>query len=145
MKSRLVPALVAVLLACAACGGAASPEASDLARARSLWEAAGITSYRYTIDRVCFCPPVSKTVTVVDGAVTSVEVTPANSAFTTGWTMEELFDELDAILNRTDRGDVAVEYDAERGYPKSVTADPVLRATDDEFSYTVTDFEVLSG
>lgn len=142
MKRLIVLLVCSVLfIAC----GEPGPEVTALDDARTRWEAASIGSYRYTIARFCFCPLVTQTVTVANGEVVSVEAAPGSQGVGDGLTIEQLFDELDGILESPQRGELTADYDAARGFPAAVTADPYLAAIDDEFSYTITGFEVLSG
>jgi hypothetical protein len=141
---RLLVLVVALGVSVAACG-TPSPEVTALESAQTRWQAASIASYRYTIARFCFCPLVTQVVTVRNGEVVSVEAAPGSEGTRDGMTVDELFDELDQILGASQHGEVTADYDPDMGVPLTVSADPTVNAIDDEFSYTITDFVILTG
>jgi len=128
-------ALALVLLTLVA--GACSREERQLDAARRRWEAAGITTYTYTIVMSCFCPPLDAVVEVVDGRVVSVTPFFIGSITPEARTVEELLADLEQELASADRGDYTIEYDPELGYPVLVVADPIRQAIDDEYSYSI--------
>ncbi len=148
------------LVACAALAlffyGCADPEpiadiqaAVDDARVR--WGQAGITSYRFTIEWSCFCPPTHATVEVSNGEIGSiVSLTGGSAAAVLGLTIEGLFDEIESAAAGSDSeaghpGAVTAVFDSDYGYPVSVSADPILEAVDDEFGWEITGFVALQG
>lgn len=127
--------LLSVLLAIVV--GACAKEERQLDAARRRWEAAGITSYRYDIVVRCFCPPLDAGVEVTDGVVTAVAPLTEGATAPDGRTIDELFADLERELASEGRGEYTIEYHPDLGYPVRVTADPILLAIDDEYSYEI--------
>jgi hypothetical protein len=143
--------LVIGLVACLAltgCGGDSDPLAVEVDSARSRWEAAGISSYEYTIEWApCLCPaPRHGRVQVTDGVVTAVELLEERGDVS--WAREQLtktIDDLFGWLERfttesSERGEFLLTFDPETGIPLDVSGDPIAGALDDEFGWTITDF-----
>lgn len=119
----------------------------DLARARAAWTAQRITSYDFTLQRLCFCGETRPMrVTVRDGQVTMVrpegELLPLPAAEASWYpSIEGLFDVIATAL-ALPAARVEAEYDAIRGFPHSVSIDYYSGVADDEVSYLVSDIRV---
>jgi hypothetical protein len=128
--------------------GAPSPTASipglDEADAAAYqrWQAAGLTDYRFSVDVQCFCPVAKPVVvTVRDGQVTSARPEPLEFWSDVVVPVPDLFQ---LVADTRDTADVVeVAYDAELGYPKTISVDRVQAAIDDEVAYVVTHFAPL--
>ena len=153
MTRRAVLACAGVALLIAGCADQASNGEAQAAigDARVLWHQAGVTSYRYTIEWFCFCPPAYGVIEVTDGEIESVVsligdvVAPELEL-----TIEDLFDEIEAAAKGAypgagGPGQVTVEFDPDYGYPVSASVDPILDADDDEFGWEITEFIALNG
>jgi hypothetical protein len=114
----------------------------ELARNRQRWASARITDYEFDFQRSCFCEPEATQpvhIVVRQNAIVSVVRTsdgqPANGTFTVWPRVDELFLDVQQRLEQhIDRLDVT--YDATLGYPRSIVADLVLMAVDDEYALT---------
>lgn len=119
-------------------------------KAKRFWDDLAISSYSFRLKRTCFCTPtrLSGIVRVRDGKVVSVEdafdefpskpiANPELSAF-------KSIDELLGVVVRAERGSAKsiVEYDPDRGYPRSIVIDWFWRTIDDEIEYEVNQFQV---
>ena len=120
-------------------------EIDSLAEARAVWTSSGISSYRYTITRQCFCVETYVgpfTVRVRDGvsAVTRTsdgsEVDPLILELLP-LSAEELFA---FVEERQAQASFRVTYDQAIGLPLSVWSDPIPEAADDELGIEVRDF-----
>ena len=143
-----VAACAAVCVATLAACSSATPRGdglpqSELGAHRRKWSARGVSSYRYTVRRVCRCaPPVTRaaTVTVRDGvvrdAVYADDGTPVAPEIVRHLaTVEQLFRIVQDALDR-DAEELAVTYDPVYGYPRTIRVDYQKAATDDEQLYT---------
>ena len=149
----------AALCGVAACGGTLASCSSTTPRADGLpqselgahhrkWSARAVSSYRYTVRRVCLCaPPVTRpaVVTVRDGAVREAvyaddgtPVAPEDVRFFA--TVDQLFR---IVQDALDRGaeELAVTYDPVYGYPRTIRIDYRKAAVDDEQLYTASDLQ----
>ena len=106
----------------------------------------GPVDYAYTLTVRCFCLNASPVrVTVADGAVVGVEAlsnpenVPQDQIDDLGLTLSELT----ALAARAERDadDVTVRYDRRYGYPTQLDIDWDTGVSDEEVSYTATDFE----
>ena len=110
---------------------------------RAKWERSAPASYSYVLQRSCFCgtemsAPVR--ITVVNGVHQSAVYVATGEPMRTDWlqffpTMEGLFDMLEDALREADEMDIT--YDAARGFPTHVSADPIENAIDDEYALTI--------
>ncbi len=155
-------AVVLLTLIVAACGSptpssSASPspsatasatvdgEIDSLVEARTVWASSGISNYRYTITRQCFCMEtyigpfavqvqngVSIATRLSDGSEVDpiiLELLPLSA--------EELFAFAE---ERQEQASFRVTYDQATGLPLSVWSDPIPQAADDELGIEVRDF-----
>lgn len=135
--------------ACDALNGTSAPSTppSTLAEAEARWAAQGFDVYQYRFTRTCFCSPerLSATITVHDGTVAALDDISANGvsiaatryAFRSemAWSIEQLFGLLrDAKRGRIDS--VAVTYESEWGYPRSLFVDPLQAMSGEEVTFS---------
>ncbi|MGI9099249.1 MAG: DUF6174 domain-containing protein [Solirubrobacteraceae bacterium] len=106
--------------------------------ARQRWQAAHISDYHYTVERVCFCVPSFRgpaTIVVRDDAPLDPPASFEDVA-----TIPKLHAIVQqAIDDRVER--LGVTYDA-LGVPQSISIDPRLMIADDEITYRITGFTV---
>ena len=156
LRITLLAALVAPLAGCPAPQGTLPDDQAqggpvdaaylpdDFTGARALWIAAGVDDYAMTLQRSCFCPVPDYTgpfaVAVEEGELASVMLEGAAVDVERGMTVEALFDLVSDAYAR-DAVRIDVEYDAEYGFPSSVSIDYDERIADEETGYTVTDFQ----
>lgn len=144
------PALF-LMLAIAACSSPTEPidQRAVLAHNRSVWQAAGVTHYRFSLLRGCMCQPESigpVVIEVRDGDIvnrhytTGASVDPQFAELFT--TIPGLFDLVETALDLQAAG-VAVRYHRKMGYPETIQIDWVAGTTDDEVSYRVSEFTEL--
>lgn len=143
--------VVAVFMMAVQPGAVAAQEAADLARAREAWQRAGVADYEYGYNKFCEChgdSPPETLVTVTAGRVTNVrhrragfdrEVPAAAKNLQFYWTVPELFDLLEAALER--EATVRFRVDATLGYPTSVYIDYAPNMVGDEVDVRITRFE----
>lgn len=138
MHRIFLPALSLALLS--GCSIFNSSDNSDLDDARERWTSAAISDYIYSLTVSCFCSETGTfEVEVRNGVV--VGVTPSASV---GKTVDELFGVVaQAYAQNADT--VTVSYDAELGYPTSITIDYVSDGvSDDEIFYGAENLEPLN-
>lgn len=114
------------------------PVDDDFMTALQRWRTSDLDDYVMTYRRVCFCPVVDVTVTVVDGTIT--EVVGSSGVEIVPLTVDDLFD---AIRHATNARAYAInaEYDPTVGRPVSIYIDQDPQIADEEFGYEVTSFE----
>ena len=120
-------------------------EIDTLDEARAVWATSGISSYRYTITRQCFCMEAyigPFTVRVRNGVST---VTRTSDGSEVDPLILELLplsaEELFAFVEeRQAQASFRVTYDQATGLPLSVWSDPIPEAADDELGIEVRDF-----
>ena len=145
--------VLVLLVAAGACSNSTGPsdQAQALALSRARWYDSGITDYQFTIARLCECTAESAGPVVVevrDGEVSErkyvsgISVDPQYADLFTA--VPGLFELIDEALRR-DAAGLAVRYNAAWGYPESIQIDWVAGAVDDEVSYRITDFSLLSS
>jgi hypothetical protein len=119
-----------------------SADEIELARNRQRWVSAGLHDYEFDFQRICFCvPETTQRVHIVvrqDAIVSVVRVSdgqPASTSVTAWPRVDELFLDVEQRLaQHIDRLDVT--YDPTFGYPRSIVADIMLMAADDEYTLT---------
>ena len=145
-------ALLSLLVILAACSGATEPSdpAAALAQSRTRWYNAGITDYEFTITRVCECLAESTGPVVVEVRNGVIEErryaggSPVDPQYADLFTaVPGLFDLVEEAIQREAAG-LAVRYNDTYGYPESIQIDWVAGAVDDEVSYRITGFTLLS-
>lgn len=146
---KIVFVILAFMLAACSIG-----QKSELSKNQTKWENAHIASYRFSLFVGCFCAfrdQMPLTIEVHDGKVTSMAYAdgspvPADDSqleyFHRFATMEALFAEIQADQNGS-VDEISAEYDSTYGYPTQIRVDQIKEAVDDEYSLTVSNFEVL--
>lgn len=124
--------------------------AADIAKYLQLWQSQNITSYRFTIERSCFCLEDARGPVVVE--VNGDTVTITNAA--TGEAGGEFFNDVDSIdklyalleQQLNDGADqIDVRFDETTGVPQSIFVDVDFQAADEELRYTISNFEQTDG
>lgn len=129
--------------------GCSTGELNTLEEARLKWSESGITSYSYSLQRGCFCPPESigpVRITVVNGQVVSRTLIETSQAVTdtVRWPpIEGLFEYAERVLREADEG--TVEFHPDFGFPMEISADWIRDAVDDEENLRVTSFTPAEG
>lgn len=125
----------------AGCGGTTTltPQEQQLALARSNWKAKGLRSYKFTVQKNCFCPP---------EYTKSVTITVQNGAATDSPEHLKAYDTVDKLLDRIGKGlsSKAVQVDmdfANEGWPRSFYIDQSRQIADEEFGVVVSDLTPL--
>jgi Family of unknown function (DUF6174) len=109
--------------------------------AEARWKTHQITKHSLTQRRSCFCAPQNYPLTLqIDSTGTLVSVRDARGQtvnIALGRTVPQMFADIRALQNRSD-ATVQVKYDSVYGYPRSISADPIKAAVDDEYSLETT-------
>jgi len=105
--------------------------------ARTAWKAAGVRSYRFTIERQCFCPPLSDTTVVRGGLLRPGMETELRDVAT----VPRLFRLIQRWIDRK-AVRVSVTY-GERGVPSSISVDVSRHIADEEIGYAIRRFTRL--
>lgn len=147
MKKIVLLALLLILTACSMGG-------SEVSRNQQKWSDANVTHYRFELNVGCFCAFRSQmplTVEVLNGDIVSITgadgnlITPTDANyeyFSKYATVERLFTELKADLGG-DADEVTATYDAQYGFPATITIDFIKDAVDDELYLSADKFEPL--
>ncbi len=122
------------------CSDSLGPELDAYGRARALWEAAELSTYRFDYHLSCYCgSPAGRNVTVyvrddrVVDAMFHDDGPPATASDIEELpTIDDLFDRIGRWLARKPARFDAV-YEATVGYPTYVSADMASNVFDDEF------------
>ena len=120
-------------------------EIDTLDEARAVWATSGISNYRYTITRQCFCMETyigPFTVAVRDGVSTVTRTSDGSEVDPIilellPLSAEELFT---FVEERQEQASFRVTYDQATGLPLSVWSDPIPEAADDELGVEVSGF-----
>lgn len=145
-RRRLIPVMAFVSLACSDLGPARSDLGHDLTVNRARWEAVGLETYVYDVQRSCFCPveavgPVR--VRVENGAIVSRTYPQTGDTVRTAFadvfpTIDGLFDVLERAIEQ-DAADIQVTWDPDTGVPLSFFIDYIANAVDEEQGYQIVD------
>ena len=123
---------------------------AELAANRSTWESEQPASFRYVVDRNCYCDPVFVEPYVANedrgskSAAFIIEIESSNGDFIStppepAW-IDELFDLIEqSVLGGSH---VDVEYDKDLGFPVSILVHPDPPAPDSEYRVEIRDFEI---
>lgn len=139
-RFTLILAII-VLTACAV-----TPK-TPLVENREKWDSQHISHYSFNLAVGCFCAfrnQMPLAIEVKDGKVISMvdsagqPVPQFADIFDTYNTIEKLFGKLSEKADK-----ITVEYNKQYGYPESIYIDYIEKATDDEISFTVSNFVVL--
>jgi hypothetical protein len=144
LPTAVAAVVVSVLLSgCGSSGGSTAP--SPLQKNEALWRSRAVSSYRYTLRVVAFyaAPPVR--VEVHNGATTSLTPVEDGQAVDPAYfapysTVEKLFS---VIENAHGADALSATYDPAYGFPANTAIDPKRQVADDEYGFTVTNFEPL--
>jgi hypothetical protein len=140
---RLILPLLALAVCAApavAVSGDAAAQRRDLVHNRARWAHQNLRDYRFRLRVSCFCASSQRaaiTVTVRRGR--PVGATP----FTGVRTIPEMFATIRRVLLDPHAGAVFLRYDARRGFPRTVSLDPIKNAVDDEIGWTMDRFQPL--
>lgn len=122
-------------------------------REQELWNALEIRDYQFTYTVSCFCGftgPNPAVITVRDGVATRVEY-PIGSSQGSGSYPVQGYPTVDSLFARIERtkaknpAELDVDFDETYHFPRSIDIDYMKNAIDDEISYSVTGFKVLSA
>jgi hypothetical protein len=110
---------------------------TNLDDAEARWKAHNLTKYSFTQRRSCFCIPQNYPLTVqMDslGNIASVRDARGTTVNATSVrTIAQMFADIRTLQSRAEAS-VQVKYDSVYGYPRSIIADPIKNAADDEYS-----------
>jgi hypothetical protein len=140
---------VALSVFLAGCGGGSHAAVQQTSReaALSYWQQAGLTSYRYTLRRVCFCLPEGPMqITVQGGVVSSIVDTISGLPVNPSWLGHlGTIDSLLALAAQAERtaAVMSAHYDPTWGYPTDLYIDWLAAVADDEISYQITAFVAI--
>ena len=113
--------------------------AREFKQAREKWLGWGVSDYRMTVNRSCFCPsPQEVTVTVRKGKAVRISARP--------WYGPRTVPAMFRIVGQAIRQKVAVldvKYEGRLGYPKQTSIDYIALAADDEIGYRISGFRTL--
>jgi hypothetical protein len=124
---------------------------AELAANRSTWESERPASFRYVVDRDCYCDPVYVEPYVANeehgnkSAAFTIEIESSTGDFIStppepAW-IDDLFDLIEQSM--LDEDHVDVEYDKELGFPVSILVHPDPPPPDSEYRVEVRDFEII--
>jgi hypothetical protein len=150
-----VRALAQAVLVFAAVGCGFVPEPSltpaervirDLTAAEQRWASLGIDSYRFTMAYHCFCPfrePIE--VSVERGSVTSIRTVDGRAAplDEVNWWPTTIPAALRTVRDNLDAHEIDASFDSATGVPTNVRVDVDFNTADEEFSFEITQFEVI--
>ena len=144
-------ASLCLIVVFAAVVSACSHAENDLAEARERWERHGQGNYQFIWKQSCYClveavQPIYITVQAneIASAVYVSDQQPVSDSVRSGLlTIDGLFDEIEEAIGQ-DPDHLDVDYDAELGYPRSISIDYRSRIADDEYDYLVKDFAPLA-
>ena len=125
------------------CGDGTSPlsQRLELEANRAKWQRAGLASYTYTFQRLCFCAFTQPArLYVVNDVVVRAFASPGDSAVSPQFfpTVDTLFAFIDGAITRH-AAVLRVTYDPTLGYPVEIVYDGALNVADDEITYHATD------
>jgi hypothetical protein len=141
--------LLALTLMVAGCESPTAPDPrAELEAARARWAAHGGAWYSFTLSRECFCVLSSRPIdiTVENGAVVWAEYGDSKAPVESAWlsylqTVPDLFDLIDDAITRT-AASLSTSYDPIYGFPTKIAIDYSATTTDDEVSFTASDFSL---
>ncbi|CAN5848660.1 hypothetical protein BH20GEM1_BH20GEM1_06710 [soil metagenome] len=140
---RWAPLLLLASLACSIGGPAEEPDPlARLAAARQKWQASGISQYELAMRRNCGeCLPAAALAVVVSVSAGEKTVSLAENGEPVE-ALPQLYPDVDGLFDLIEEmvlagAELEVDYDEDRGFPRSVSVDPVAGAIDDEFGYVI--------
>jgi hypothetical protein len=131
-------------------GLAACSISSPTLESRALWNSKNLSSYSYTLQRLCFClTDFTKAIKleVRNGALTSVKYVDSGADVPDNirpniFKVESFFDLIDSTEAKGGKVD-GLKFDATLGYPTQISLDPIPLAADDEILYKLLDLSPL--
>ncbi len=140
---RWAPLLLLASLACSIGGPDEEPDPlARLAAARQKWQASGISQYELAMRRNCGeCLPAAALAVVVSVSAGEKTVSLAENGEPVE-ALPQLYPDVDGLFDLIEEmvlagAELEVDYDEDRGFPRSVSVDPVAGAIDDEFGYVI--------
>lgn len=139
-----IPWLGLLAIACSVSGP--DDEGDPLARladASRRWSENGISQYELALRRSCGeCPPAAALAVVVSVNDERIFVSQAANGRPVDPSVVGLYPDVDGLFDLIETmllagAEVEAEYDAELGFPRSVSIDPAPGAVDDEFGFAV--------
>ena len=127
-------------------GDDVSPEQAALNLNQAKWANLGLSDYRFTVGRVCFCPVEEEIVVIVNNdEVSSAFFTPSgqmldNDRVARTRTIDDYF----ALIQRgidEEFETLIVTYDPTYGFPESISIDESFMIADEERSFRLRDFQ----
>jgi Family of unknown function (DUF6174) len=120
----------------------------DLEAARARWDASGGPDYRMVLEHWSMGSTSVVEITVVANTIRSITAVDGNEPtfelLPEAWpSIPDLFDMAQGAIS--DAFYVAVEFDAEFGYPESIRIDQSATVLDDEWTYEVREVGVVEG
>jgi hypothetical protein len=148
MKVLLKTVAAASLVVLGSCESATAPQA-ELARQRRVWADAEPVAYAFEMQRYCFCTPQATAAVIVevqDGQVFRRTYRDTGEELSGGPqslfpTVDGVFDLIEEMLSQRPHR-IEVEYDAERGFPTSISYDGDAGISDDELSIVIRQFRL---
>lgn len=131
--------------------GCSSSPAATLAANRQKWQGRQVSHYRYDLAVGCFCAFTSVmpvTVEVKDGKTVSMvgkdgqSAAQFQSALAQYAPMDKLFDVIKVAAD-AHAYQLQVDYDPDYGYPDAIRIDYSQNVSDDEISFTVSNFALV--
>lgn len=134
--------------------GCSSPTAPEdplllLEQNEAAWSGAGITSYRYTITRSCYCLPESSGPVVVEVRNGQVVDRRYESGLAVSPQYTDIFTSVPGLFGLIREAaaypaaSVTVRYHPKLGYPESIAIDWVAGVADDEVSYRISELTLI--
>ncbi len=141
--------IVLIALTAVGCSDGTGLDQDPLAEARARWAQTDAADYVFEFRRSCFCSPDfvrQVRIEVLDGVVSSAVYVDTEEVIslplTSVPTIDDLFEEIGDALEGG-AFSVSADYDADMGYPTSVSIDFIENAIDDEMAFTVASFQLL--
>ena len=116
---------------------------------KNKWQQQANKHYIYTVQRSCFCPPEARKpmrVRVKEGAIVQVMLVPENITKPVTYQGARSVDSLFGLIEkaiRTNAASIKVTYDAQYGYPTTITIDQDERMADEEIYYKASGMRLL--
>jgi hypothetical protein len=158
-KVLLIPVILALLISGCDKSGVSNNEIRKLEKAKKTWQKTKTSDYSFDFQQACFCPSfgnlniqvfadtVYAVVDPVTGEDATIDLGNGEEKLLDLYpqvfvTIDELFEKLEKATDEAD--EMKGSYDAERGFPKLISIDYHKNAIDDEVSYVVGNFQVLT-
>ena len=139
-------ALLALAMACRDAVGPDRRQIGDFETAHQRWQAQGLHTYAFTLQRTCFCANLHPLyVLVLSDAVAGVFDLETGTWIDPklGQTVEELFVFVQNAIDAHARL-IRAEYDSAKGFPTEIDYDGAAQIADDEISYHISDVHPIT-